>query len=97
MRKSSVFFIYLAINFILICLLLVHASFIKKNRMPLLMEKVDMVRRLELTDLALFIEARYTRHLTQADLSTPFQDHPISFEHFPSGSIVGPPSHLKGQ
>jgi hypothetical protein len=25
---------------------------------------------------------------------TAFQDHPLSFEHFPSGSLSGPPPHL---
>jgi hypothetical protein len=50
-----------------------------------------IVRRLGLTDLALFTEARYTRHPTQADRFAPFQDHPGALEHFPSGSVVGPP------
>lgn len=50
-----------------------------------------LVAALELTDLCLFTEARYTRHLTQADLHTPFQDAPASLDHFPSGSVVGPP------
>lgn len=50
-----------------------------------------LVRHLALTDLCLFTEARYTRHPSQADIHTPFQDHPLSLEHFPSGSIVPPP------
>lgn len=50
---------------------------------------------LHLTDLCLFTEARYTRHLSQADLSTPFQDHPISLEHFPSGSFLGAPENIR--
>ena len=49
------------------------------------------VPELGLTDLALFTEARYTRHPSQADLHTPFQDHPLSFDHFPSGSLLSPP------
>ncbi|WP_411293302.1 hypothetical protein [Thiohalomonas denitrificans] len=55
---------------------------------------VELVRELRLTDLCLFTEARYTRHPSQADLHTPFQDHPLALEHFPSGSLVGPPRHL---
>jgi len=51
-----------------------------------------MVRRLGLTDLALFTEARYTRHLTQADAFAPWQDHPGALEHFPSGSLLAPPA-----
>jgi hypothetical protein len=52
----------------------------------------DLVTGLGLTDLALFTEARYTRHLTQADLHSAFQDHPLALDHFPSGSLVPPPS-----
>ena len=47
--------------------------------------------RLTPTDLALFTEARYTRHLSQADLHAAFQDHPGALEHFPTGSLAGPP------
>ena len=50
------------------------------------------VERLELTDLCLFTEASYTRHLTQADIHTAFQDHPMAMEHFPSGSLTMPPA-----
>ena len=54
-----------------------------------------VVGNLELTDLALFTEARYTRHLSQADLHSAFQDHPVALEHFPTGSIAGPPAGLR--
>ncbi|RJQ80871.1 MAG: hypothetical protein C4519_09420 [Desulfobacteraceae bacterium] len=50
-----------------------------------------LVGMLQLTDLCLFTEARYTRHLSQADLFSAFQDHPMSFEHFPSGGLTMPP------
>lgn len=53
-----------------------------------------LVARLRLTDLALFTEARYTRHPSQADLHSAFQDHPLAIEHFPTGSLIGPPPHL---
>jgi hypothetical protein len=51
-----------------------------------------LVTSLSLTDPALFTEARYTRHLSQSDRHAPFQDHPMAFEHFPSGSLISPPS-----
>jgi hypothetical protein len=51
-----------------------------------------LVNSLSLTDPALFTEARYTRHLSQSDRHSPFQDHPMAFEHFPSGSLVSPPN-----
>lgn len=92
MRKSNLFFLFLALNMILLFLIFVHASFKKNTEARFINEKADMVRRLGLTDLCLFTEASYTRHLSQADLHTPFQDSPMSLEHFPSGSIVMPPA-----
>lgn len=53
-----------------------------------------LVGKLGLTDLALFSEARYTRHPTQADLHSALQDHPGAFDHFPSGSLLPPPAIL---
>jgi hypothetical protein len=91
MRKSTLFLIFQAVNIFLFCLMVIHASFRAGRDLPLLQERKEMVKRFELTDLCLFTEASYTRHLTQADLHTPFQDYPVSPEHFPSGSIVRPP------
>ena len=52
----------------------------------------EMVRQLQLTDLAIWTEARYSRHPSQADLFTPFQEFPGALEHFPAGSLLAPPS-----
>lgn len=60
-----------------------------------LAEKGTLVRWLQLTDLCLSTEATYTRHPSQADLFAPFADHPGAFEHFPSGTMIGPPPHLR--
>ncbi len=95
MRKSDRFFIYLLLNGFILLFLFAHAIHQKGAAISLLREKSDMVRQLELTDLCLFTEASYTRHLTQADLHTPFQDHPLSLEHFPSGSLHFPPLMIK--
>ncbi len=54
--------------------------------------QTDLVRSLQLTDLALWTEARYTRHPSQADEFSPFQEFPGAIEHFPAGSILAPPS-----
>ena len=51
----------------------------------------QLAGELELTDLAIWTEARYTRHPSQADHFAPFQDFPSSVEHFPAGSIVPAP------
>ena len=50
----------------------------------------ELVSVLSLTDLALWTEARYTRHPAMADLFSPFQDHPAAFDHFPAGSLMAP-------
>lgn len=51
----------------------------------------DLARELQVTDVCLFTDARYTRHLSQADLNSAFQDYPGAREHMPSGSLVEPP------
>jgi hypothetical protein len=43
-----------------------------------------------LTDPALFTEARYARHASQADRHAAFQDQPMALEHFPAGSLMPP-------
>ena len=74
---------------------LAHSALRARGPSPQLTASARLVRDLGLTDLALFTEARYTRHLSQADLHTAFQDHPLAFEHFPSGSLYAPPAHLR--
>lgn len=64
--------------------------------MPLLQEKKMVVTRLGLTDLAIWTEARYTRHPSQADFFSAFQDFPASFDHFPAGSIIAPVQYTTG-
>jgi hypothetical protein len=58
-------------------------------------EMTSLVRQLQLTDLCLSTEASYTRHPSQTDSFTPFADHPGAFEHFPSGTMIKPPPHLR--
>lgn len=50
-----------------------------------------LVTELRLTDLALWSEATYCRHPTQADRFAAWADHPGALEHFPAGSIVPAP------
>ena len=74
--------------------MLVHAALRQKKDTETLEGMRKMVGALQITDLCLFTDARYIRHLSQTDLNTPFQDHPGALEHFPSGSLVSPPLTL---
>ena len=96
MRKSTLFLLYLSIQLLLFVFVFAHASFRNKTDLIHLREATRMVKNLGLTDLCLFTEASYTRHLSLADLHTPFQDSPMALEHFPSGSLVMPPQLTKG-
>jgi hypothetical protein len=94
-RKSDTFILYVAANVLILLLLFVHSFFERRLALPYVSNMVKMVREYELTDLVLFTDARYARHPAMADLNTAFQDHPLSLEHFPSGSLVIPPPHLR--
>ena len=76
-------------------LLFAHSHFAQQKNMASFLEKRKLVKELQLTDLCLFTDARYTRHPSMADSNTPFQDHPLSLEHFPSGSLMMLPPHLR--
>jgi hypothetical protein len=95
MRRSNIFLFYMGINLFLFSLMFIHAAYKEMADRPLLEERSKIVRSLELTDLCLHTEANYTRHLSQADLHTPFQNYPMSLEHFSSGSILLPPEMIK--
>lgn len=72
----------------------VDAALRRAAHAPGLQRTARLVEGLRLSDLVLFTEARYTRHLSQADLHSAFQDHPLALEHFPSGSLLPPPTLL---
>ncbi|MBU0480068.1 MAG: hypothetical protein KKG47_03085 [Proteobacteria bacterium] len=62
----------------------------KEIRLKTLPARQNLVKRLGLTDFAIWTEARYTRHPSQADFFSPFQDFPLSLDHFPAGSMIAP-------
>ncbi len=95
-RHSTHFFSCMAALMLAASTLCVHGLLVSQWAGPSLAQKSALVRTLRLTDLCLFTEASYTRHSSMADLSTPFQDSPCAFEHFPSGSLLAPPRHLSG-
>ncbi len=90
-HRALVFF---AVAGLLFLLTFVDAARQYNSRAATLAANALLVKKLGLTDLSLFTEARYTRHPSQADLHSAFQDHPMGLEHFPSGSLLPPPPGL---
>ena len=95
MRRSHAFLSGLGALALVCGFMFVHAALGRRAMAPALLERGRLVRELGLTDLCLSTEANYTRHLSQADTSTAFQDHPLALEHFPSGTWIRP-SHRTG-
>lgn len=93
-RNSDLFFGSLLIGVLLVLLMFIDAGVSQRIDTRLVQERREIVGVLGLTDLCLFTEARYTRHPSMADVHTPFQDHPLALEHFPSGSLMTVPPHL---
>jgi hypothetical protein len=91
MRKSDGFLLLSAALLVLLGASFADAAWGLSRAEPALERKAEMVERLGLTDLVLFTEARYTRHPSQADLHSAFQDHPFAMDHFPTGSLLLPP------
>lgn len=90
-RKADLYLRGLAIGLALLALTFLDSAWRSRTAGPALAARAQLVAALALTDLALFTEARYTRHPSQADRHSPFQDHPMALDHFPSGSLVPPP------
>lgn len=89
MRRSLKFLLFtLAILTVFLSLPL-HARHAQQNGDVRL--QYAQLRRLQVTDLCLATEARYTRHPAMADRHAPFQEHPLALEHFPTGSLILPP------
>ena len=91
MRRSLVFFLFiltclLAIFFLAVSSRVSVSRFLREGR-----DLNEITSALKLTDISFTNDARYTRHPSQADLFSAFQDYPGSIEHFPSGSVIPPP------
>lgn len=96
-RTSDIFFCALLLGVLLLCLMFVDAAVSQRLDRRWIEERRAIVRALTLTDVCLTTEARYTRHPSMADLHTPFQEHPLALDHFPSGALMTPPPHLQPQ
>lgn len=98
MIKGKIFLGVIVIESFLLVVLLTHGiirSHVQDDSQ--LEAKNALVSQLGLTDYAIWTEARYTRHPSQADFFSAFQDFPAAFEHFPAGAIIAPPQYFQGE
>ena len=95
MRGSTLYLLFVALGLLSLTGLFVDGARRVAAAGPHLEEERRQVRAFCLTDLVLFTDARYTRHPSMADRHAPFQDYPQSLEHFPSGSLMSPPPHVR--
>jgi hypothetical protein len=94
-RKSDVYLLVTALGMLAALVLSAHAHRAVEAAGPALAGKQALVERMGLSDLCLFTDARYTRNPALADRNSAFQDSPLAMEHFPSGSLILPPVHLR--
>lgn len=98
MRKSGIYIIFTAaVTFVLFLLLVGYPALTSRYYRNVQEEKILLVNRLGITDLCLFTEASYTRNLSLADNFAAFKDSPMTFEHFPSGSLTLPPQLVRSE
>lgn len=94
-RKSDVFILFMFLSIVVLGILAFHARTSSADARGSQEERKNLVRHFMLTDICLFTDARYTRNPSMADMNASFQDNPLSFDHFPSGSLMPVPPHLR--
>lgn len=94
-RHSTMFFLFCTLCLVTLALLAGHAATASYPQGAAQAERRQLVKSLQLTDLCLFTEARYTRHPAMADNHAPFQEHPAALEHFPSGALLQPTRQIR--
>ncbi len=89
------FLILLLAEVVLFSVLVLYCHYRAVQMEGYLKDTASLSGSLGLTDLSLWTSARYARAPVLADRFNPFQDFPGSIEHFPAGSILSPPEHLR--
>jgi hypothetical protein len=91
MIKSKIFIGFTLAEILLLCMFFFWSYIHRQPGREMGFEaRKELVHYLGLTDFAIWTEARYTRHPSQTDFFSPFQEFPSSFEHFPAGSVAAP-------
>ena len=93
-RPSHYFFSILVLLFMILCFCYGHFFYVinqEHARIPLRRAVVTVVGS---SDLAINTAARYIRHVSLTDHSTPFQDCPGCLDYFPGAFSTNPPEFL---
>jgi len=90
--RYHIFALLMTVEALVLALLVTAGHFSASRTEPIRRCNRQLVQVFELTDLAIWTGARYTRHLSQADTFAAFQDSMGALEHFPEGALAPLPS-----
>jgi len=85
----------IALEVLALAYLVVAGHFSAARVEPVRRHNQKLVQELVLTDLAIWTGARYTRHLSQADVFSAFQDGLGALERFPEGALAPLPALIR--
>lgn len=94
LRPSACFLSMLALLLVALCLCYVHAIYALSQDSKRETLRMGTVSVLGSADLAINNAARYIRHVSLTDVSTPFQDCPGGLDYFPGAISVNPPDFM---
>lgn len=80
--------------FAFMCLCYVHTSYMEAVEKESMGVKKAAVALVGSSDLSVNTAARYIRHVSLSDVSTPFQDCPACFDYFPGALSTSPPKYF---
>ncbi len=85
----------IALEVIVLVLLVAAGQFAVDRMAPVRQCNRQLVQAFELTDLSIWTGARYTRHPSQADIFSAFQDGMGALERFPEGVLAPLPEPVR--
>jgi hypothetical protein len=86
--RYRIFAVLMSMEVLVLALLVSSGCFFTDRTGPDRRCNRQLVKVFELTDMAIWTGARYTRHLSQADTFSAFQDSMGALEHFPEGALA---------
>ena len=82
----------IALEVVVLVFLVTAGKFAVDRAAPVRQCNRQLVQAFELTDLSIWTGARYTRHPSQADIFSAFQDGMGALERFPEGVLAPLPA-----